>query len=157
MCRHATQSMATWNAMWLATRFVMIMLEVSVVVFLLHGYVSSSTTALTRTLIISAALAGAETLVKIVYIYGLHVSLYRFAGVDPDAGPGADMEWSKWGFWLAHSLLFTVVYACLVLLPLTQWRDLLPAKDSFHRYVRVLFTVNLVRFPSFPVCMYVDV
>jgi len=55
------------------------------------------------------------------------------------------MTWRKWGFWFARSLLFAAVYGGLMLLPLTQWRDLLPAKDSFHRYVRALFAANLVR------------
>ena len=74
--------------------------------------------------------------------FGVTRPMYRLKQNRRCAG---DMTWTKWGFWSVHSLLFTVVYALLMLLPLTQWRDLLPAKDTFHRYVRVLFVTNLVR------------
>jgi hypothetical protein len=77
-------------------------------------------------------------------IWGLRVPLYAFAGHHLGAAD-EDMDWDKWGFWLSHSLLFAVVYLGLLLLPLTRWRDLLPSKDSFHRYVRILFAVNVVR------------
>ena len=44
----------------------------------------------------------------------------------------------------AHTLLFMVVYALILILPYTKWRDRLPAKPSFYRYIVVLFTVNLL-------------
>lgn len=59
-----------------------------------------------------------------------------------------DMAWGRWAYWLTNSLLFALVYLGLMLLPLTRWRDLLPAKDMFHYYVRALFALNLVRPPS---------
>ena len=37
-----------------------------------------------------------------------------------------------------------VVYALILILPYTKWRDRLPAKPSFYRYIVVLFTVNLL-------------
>ena len=53
----------------------------------------------------------------------------------------------------AHTLLFLVVYALILILPYTKWRDRLPAKPSFYRYIVVLFTVNLLaalgKLPSF--------
>ena len=48
------------------------------------------------------------------------------------------MVWSKWSFWLLHSLLFMAVYGTILTLPLTRWRDVLPAKPSFYHYVRAL-------------------
>lgn len=48
-------------------------------------------------------------------------SCFDFAGRG-GAGSGGDLSWSKWGFWLLHSLLFLLVYAGVAVLPLTQWR-----------------------------------
>lgn len=140
---NTSSHMFTWNLLWLITRFVMIMLEVSVVVFLLHGYVANSGVALRRTVAISAAIAGLDALIKIVYVWVLHIPLYTFAGEDASRIED-DMLWSKWGFWVAHTVAFSLVYLGLMLLPLTPWRDLLPAKDTFHQYVRVLFALNLM-------------
>ena len=44
----------------------------------------------------------------------------------------------------AHTLLFLGVYAGILALPHTKWRDRLPAKPSFYRYVLVLFALNLL-------------
>jgi hypothetical protein len=55
--------------------------------------------------------------------------------------PSADMTWSKWSFWLVHALIATLIYATILILPFTQWRDLLPAKSSFYGYVRCLLLV----------------
>lgn len=55
-----------------------------------------------------------------------------------------DMRWSKWSFWLLHSLAAVVLYAAIVLLPFTRWRDALPAKPSFYRYVLALLAVYVV-------------
>lgn len=44
----------------------------------------------------------------------------------------------------AHTLLFLVVYALILILPYTKWRDRLPAKPSFYRYIIVLFVLNLL-------------
>lgn len=35
-----------------------------------------------------------------------------------------------------------VVYALILALPYTKWRDRLPAKPSFYRYIIVLFGMN---------------
>ena len=114
------------------------------VVFLLHGYVSSSSAALQRTLLISGAISVVSTILEGIFIWPLHIQLYTYQAGDSVA-PRDDMGWDKWAFWVANSLAFTVVYFGLMLLPLTRWRDLLPSKDMFHYYVRILFGVNLVR------------
>ncbi len=56
------------------------------------------------------------------------------------------MHWSKWGFWLLHNLFFLVVYAGILVLPYTKWRDRLPAKRSFYRYAALLALVNFLGF-----------
>ena len=61
---------------------------------------------------------------------------------NPD-DPSADMTWSKWSFWLVHALLAIIIYATILILPFTPWRDLLPAKSSFYGYVRCLLLVYL--------------
>jgi hypothetical protein len=44
----------------------------------------------------------------------------------------------------AHTLAFLAVYAGILALPHTKWRDRLPAKPSFYRYILVLFGLNLL-------------
>lgn len=44
----------------------------------------------------------------------------------------------------AHTLLFLLVYAVILILPYTKWRDRLPAKPSFYRYIVVLVVINLL-------------
>jgi hypothetical protein len=126
----------------------MAILQVSVVVFLLHGYVASSAAALKRTLLISGAFAAVDTVLQAVFIWSLNIQLYTFAGEEPTMLRG-DMVWQKWAFWVANACLFMLVYLGLLLLPLTRWRDLLPSKDMFHYYVRILFAINLVRLWNF--------
>lgn len=164
-----------WNLTWLLTRMVMMMLEVrrlnhkcsnnalyccvqsrkapamqvSIIVFLLHGYIGSAIVMLRRTAIISGAISLFDALIKAVLIWGLGVPLYKFGGSAVGHTDG-DMTWSKWGFWMLHAMVFAAAYLVMLVLPFTKWRDLLPSKDTFHYYVRILFAVNLVRyFPRF--------
>lgn len=127
-----------WNLLWLLTRFGMVLLEVSVVVFLLQGYSASGLEALIRTLAISSAIALFESIIMLIYIFGVNVPLFMFSK-DADA----DMSWAKWSFWLLHHLAFLLVYLLILVVPYTQWRDLLPAKPSFYRYVAALFLLSL--------------
>ncbi|KAK9817983.1 hypothetical protein WJX72_005332 [[Myrmecia] bisecta] len=136
-----------WNLLWMLTRFGLVMLEVSVVVFLLQGYLTSGREALLRTLWISGGLALFETLVTLLYVFAFHVPLFLYGGGDGQEGHRGvddDRRWSKWGFWLAHTLVFLLVYTGILILPHTKWRDRLPAKPSFYRYVLILFVLNLV-------------
>lgn len=54
----------SWNVAWLLSRFFLVFLETSVVVFLFQGYLVSGTEALARTAIISGAVAGGDALLK---------------------------------------------------------------------------------------------
>ena len=67
-----------WNGLWLLARFGMVLLEVSVVVFLLQGYAASARGALGRTLAVSGAVAGAETALKAALIFGFGVPLFLY-------------------------------------------------------------------------------
>lgn len=128
-----------WNLLWLTNRFGMVLLELSVVVFLLQGYITSGLEALIRTLVISGGIALFESIIMLIYIFGVHVPLFLY---DKD-GLDHDMSWAKWSFWLLHHLAFLLVYMLILVVPYTQWRDLLPAKPSFYRYVAVLFLLSL--------------
>jgi hypothetical protein len=123
-----------WNIMSLGTRFGLVLLEVSVVVFLFQGYLISGWGALLRTLLFSGIFATADALVTAVVMFGFGVPLFT---VQDDAG-----DWPKWGFWLFQNLFFAAVYAVILTLPYTGWRDRLPARPSFYRYVMILFILN---------------
>eukprot|EP00898_Chlorokybus_atmophyticus_P003202 jgi/Chlat1/3883/Chrsp26S04163 len=128
-----------YNALWLLTRFGLVLLEVSVVVFLSQGYLTSGREALIRTVTVSGAIAFADTLIKAVYIFGFGVQLF-LVGVS-DESVAAQDTWAKWGFWFFHSLVFALVYLAILALPHTRWRDRLPARPAFYRYVLVLFSL----------------
>jgi hypothetical protein len=87
--------------------------------------------ALLNTVIVSGGAALCDLLVKILYITAFHVPLFLY-------NPSGDMAWSKWSFWVMHSLLAMLCYAAIVLLPFTPWRELLPAKASFYSYAMCL-------------------
>jgi hypothetical protein len=57
-----------------------------------------------------------------------------------------DMRWSKWGFWFVQHLCFLAVYCGILVLPYTKWRDRLPARPSFYRYVALLAMLNFFGF-----------
>lgn len=123
-----------WNIMSLSIRFGLVLLEVSVVVFLFQGYLISGWGALLRTLLFSGIFATADALVMAVVTFGFGVPLFT---VQDDAG-----DWPKWGFWLFQNLFFAAVYAGILTLPYTGWRDRLPARPSFYWYVMILFILN---------------
>lgn len=58
-------SLTAWNITWLITRFGMVLLEVSVVVFLSQGYLISGWEALIRTVAFSGIFASVDTIVKV--------------------------------------------------------------------------------------------
>ncbi|MCO5578389.1 hypothetical protein L7F22_032230 [Adiantum nelumboides] len=71
-----------------------------------------------------------------LYIYGLGVPLFLTKD-----GTG---DHKKWTFWLIRSLLFVGAYLFILVLPHTKWRDRLPARPTFYRYVVILFVLNVL-------------
>lgn len=126
----------SWNFLSLIVSFGIVLLEVSVVVFLSQGYVVSGSDALMRTLIFSGLVATADTFIKAVYIFGLGVPL--FLNKDDTSNH------LKWTFWLIRSLLFVGAYLFILILPHTKWRDRLPARPAFYRYIAILFIFNVL-------------
>eukprot|EP00879_Flechtneria_rotunda_P031093 GHRR01033937.1.p1 GENE.GHRR01033937.1~~GHRR01033937.1.p1 ORF type:complete len:253 (+),score=57.96 GHRR01033937.1:385-1143(+) len=136
MTQNGVQYLGLWNLFWIITRFGMMALEVSVVVYLLQGYMASGKQALMNTAVVSGSVAAVDALAKVLYIYALHIQLFLY-------DPSDDMRWSKWHFWLLHSLVAGLCYAAIVLLPFTQWRDLLPAKAIFYKYAAASLAVYI--------------
>ena len=114
------------------------------VVFLSQGYVTSGQEALLRTIWISGGAAILDLLLKAILIYGCGIQL--FLSYNDGDGMHEQRSWSKWGFWLAHHATFSVVYFGIIVLPYTPWRDRLPARPSFYRYVGFLFAINMGSF-----------
>ncbi|CAI6005726.1 unnamed protein product, partial [Closterium sp. NIES-64] len=56
--------------------------------------------------------------------------------------PAVATAGAVWLFWLAHDALRAAVYAALLSLPLSQWRDALPARPAFHRYLLLLLLLH---------------
>lgn len=131
----AEDTSGRWNIMWLATRFASQFLEISVVVFLFQGFQISGLEALIRTLILSTVIATVDTSIKAMIIFRFSVPLFT---------PGLDAgDWSKWGFWAFHEGLFCFIYGGILLLRYTRWRERLPAKPSFYRYIAILLCFNI--------------
>ncbi|WZN59971.1 putative membrane protein [Chloropicon roscoffensis] len=139
----------SWSFVWLILTAGMTIMEVSVVTFLSQGYIATGKEALLRTLGISGAFALLDSIVKMILVFGCGTSLFivrRGSGAEGDGDDGAwlwnDMSWVKWGFWTAHHLLYCAVYAFILVLPHTNFRDYLPARPSFYRYVALLCANN---------------
>ena len=139
------------NALWLATRGGLTLLEVSVVVFLAQGYSLGGAQALARTGAVAGAAALLEAAVEAALVFGRsHVPLFLWGGGMGNDGSGGgggggsgDLSGAKWGYWLARSLLVASLYALVLRVPRSpRWRDLLPATPAFFRYCRALGGVH---------------
>uniref|UniRef100_A0A0D6QX44 Transmembrane protein adipocyte-associated 1 n=1 Tax=Araucaria cunninghamii TaxID=56994 RepID=A0A0D6QX44_ARACU len=123
-----------FNVLSLVTRFGMLLLEISVVVFLLQGNHASGLNALLHALVLSSIIAGIDALIKAICIFGFGIPLFV------DGNDVGDLK--KWDFWLVHNLLLVAVYGSILYLPHTKWRNRLPAKPTFYNYIRVMFLLN---------------
>jgi hypothetical protein len=52
-----------------------------------------------------------------------------------------DTRWLKWSLKLLPAIIPVCCYSGMLLLPLTKWRDVLPARPSFFVYVEVVLCV----------------
>ncbi|GJP32713.1 hypothetical protein CLOM_g17314 [Closterium sp. NIES-68] len=123
------------SAAWLAAGCVGVCVEAGVVVFLLHPVLMSASEALLRTALIAAILAAADTALQASLVF--HHAVPLFSPALSSGGAGA-----AWAFWLAHDACRAAVYAALLALPLSHWRDALPAGPAFHRYVFLLLLLH---------------
>ncbi|KAL6765772.1 transmembrane protein adipocyte-associated 1 [Haematococcus lacustris] len=112
-----------------------LLVEVSVVTFLLQGYLTTGLKAVLRTLYVAGAVAGLDTLVQaaVALAAGIRLAEPGQEAYECDAG------WHTWGFLMGHKLFLVVVYAILLVLPYTSFRDLLPAKRATKLCAALLF------------------
>ncbi|GKV05524.1 hypothetical protein SLEP1_g17525 [Rubroshorea leprosula] len=123
-----------WNVLSLFTTSGMLFLEVSLVAFLLQGNYASGLEALTRTFVVSGLIVGLDLFLKVIYLFGFGVPLF----VDNSE----QTHQIKWGLWVFHRLVLTAVYGVILFMYHSKWRERLPARPAFYRYVCIMFIMN---------------
>ena len=133
-----------WNALWLATRFGMDVLEVSAVVYLYlahgHSRTVGAAAALRETIVIAVGIAGIDLLAKSALIFGFGVEVF----VEEPGLHSRGYFWTKWGYWATRAFIAALVYGVLTALPKTRYRDWMPARPSFYGYTGTLFVLYAV-------------
>ncbi|CAN6970110.1 hypothetical protein IGI04_033296 [Brassica rapa subsp. trilocularis] len=122
-----------WNLLTLFTTSGMLFLEVSLVAFLFQGNYASGAEALTRTFLISGFVIALDLLLKAIYVFGFGVSLF----IDNNE----NVQKYKWGLWVIHKLLLTGVYGMIFLMYNSSWRERLPARPAFYKYITIMFAL----------------
>ncbi|XP_058743588.1 protein CANDIDATE G-PROTEIN COUPLED RECEPTOR 2-like [Vicia villosa] len=126
----------TWNLLSLFTSSGMLFLEVSLLAFLLQGNNASGVEALTRTFGISGIIVGFDVLLKAIYLFAFGVPLF----IDTDYSTPR----VKWNLWVVHKLVLTVVYGFILFMYHSRWRERLPARPAFYKYVIIMFILNAI-------------
>ncbi|KAJ9185917.1 hypothetical protein P3X46_005488 [Hevea brasiliensis] len=124
----------TWNILSLFTTSGMLFLEVSLIAFLLQGNYASGLEALTRTFAVSALIVGLDILLKAIYMFGLGIPLF----IDSNE----QQHHMKWSLWVVHRLVLTAVYGFILFMYHSKWRERLPARPAFYKYIVIMFTLN---------------
>lgn len=123
-----------WNILSLFTTSGMLFLEVSLVAFLLQGNSASGLHALTRTFVVSGLIVGLDLLLKAIYLFAFGIPLF----IDDIDNPHR----VKWGLWVVHRLVLTAVYGSILFMYHSRWRERLPARPAFYRYVIIMLIMN---------------
>jgi len=122
-----------YQGLFLMSNFILIFVEVSVVVFMSHGYVVSGREAIHRTVIITGLITIVYSTIQGILLFGLGVPLYETTNQDAAL------------YWFITSSLFVIVYSTILILPKTSLKDKMPARPSFYNYVAFLFLLNLLK------------
>lgn len=125
-----------WNLLSLFTSSGMLFLEVSLLAFLLQGNNASGVEGLTRTFGISGVIVGFDILLKAIYLFAFGIPLF----IDTDYST----PHLKWNLWVIHKVLLTVVYGVILFMYHSRWRERLPARPAFYKYVTVMFIFNAI-------------
>ncbi|KAF7851727.1 hypothetical protein BT93_L3037 [Corymbia citriodora subsp. variegata] len=123
-----------WNILSLFTTSGMLFLEVSLVAFLLQGNSASGLHALTRTFVVSGLIVGLDLFLKAIYLFAFGIPLF----IDDIENPHK----VKWGLWVVHQLVLTAVYGSILFMYHSRWRERLPARPAFYRYVIIMLIMN---------------
>ncbi|CAL1356348.1 unnamed protein product [Linum trigynum] len=124
----------TWNVLSLFTTSGMLFLEVSLLAFLLEGNYVSGLDAMTKTFAVSAIVVGLDILLKALYLFGFGIPLFIDIGEDSNR--------MKWGLWVVHRLVLTAVYGFILFMYHSKWRERLPARPAFYKYIVIMFGLN---------------
>ncbi|ESW19103.1 hypothetical protein PHAVU_006G096700 [Phaseolus vulgaris] len=124
----------SWNLLSLFTTSGMLFLEVSLVAFLLQGNHAGGLEAMKRTFGISTLVVGLDILLKAIYLFVFGIPLF----VDSNE----NTNHVKWNLLVVHKLLLTAVYGFIMFMYHSGWRETLPAKIAFYKYVAVMFIFN---------------
>ncbi|RDX62799.1 Transmembrane protein adipocyte-associated 1, partial [Mucuna pruriens] len=124
-----------WNLLSLFTTSGMLFLEVSFVAFLLQRNNAGGLEAMRRTFGISTLVVGLDILLKAIYIFVFGIPLF----VDSNE----HTPHVKWNLWVVHKLLLTAVYGFTMFVYHSGWRETLPAKIAFYKYVAIMFILNV--------------
>ncbi|CAO2837162.1 unnamed protein product [Amaranthus hypochondriacus] len=123
----------SWNLLSLFTTSGLLFLEVSLIAFLLQGNYTSGTEALTRTFAISAFLVGLDICLMGIFVFAFGVPLFV---------ESKDAHGMKWGMWIVHKLVPTAVYGSIIFMYHSSWRERLPARPAYYKYITIMFGVN---------------
>ncbi|KAJ4719567.1 Transmembrane protein adipocyte-associated 1 [Melia azedarach] len=123
-----------WNILSLFTTSGMLFLEVSLLAFLFQGNYASGFEALTRTFIVSGLVVGLDILLKALYLFAFGIPLF----VDSNE----HSHHVKWGLWVVHRLVLTAVYGFILFMYHSKWRERLPARPAFYKYISIMFILN---------------
>lgn len=112
----------------------MLFLEVSLMAFLLQGNDVGGLEALTRTFVVSGLIVGFDIILKAIYLFGFGVPLF----IDDCE----KIHRAKWGLWVVHKLLLTAVYGLIFSMYHSRWKEKLPARPAFYKYITIMFCLN---------------
>jgi len=124
-----------WNLLSLLTASGMLFLEISLVAFLLQENCATGLQTLPRTFLVSGLIVGVDMLLKAIFVFGFGVPLFV-------AGETRN-RW-KWGLWTILKLLLTGVYGFILFVHYSKWRDKLPLRPTFYKYILVMFVINAI-------------
>ncbi|KAG6490773.1 protein CANDIDATE G-PROTEIN COUPLED RECEPTOR 2-like [Zingiber officinale] len=131
-CTSAKES--SWNILSLFAETGLLFMEISLLAFLLQGNHAGGLDVLTRTFVVSGVIVAADTLLKTIYIYGFRVPLF--------ADSNDKENRARWSLWIVHKLLLTAVYGFIFFMHQSKWRERLPARPSFYKYVCAMLLLN---------------
>ncbi|XP_066582879.1 transmembrane protein adipocyte-associated 1 homolog isoform X2 [Prorops nasuta] len=130
------------KALWVTVRFFLLSTEMSVVIFgLAFGHLDSHSS-IRRVLLATSFIALAFTIIQGTLEFVLPDDTFRIPSRDFYVfGHGGMM------FWFCSSLVFTMIYLFILILPRTRLRDRLavPTKKSFYVYAGTLAALDLTQ------------
>ncbi|XP_034951888.1 uncharacterized protein [Chelonus insularis] len=130
------------KVLWVIVRFFLLSTEMSVVIFgLAFGHLDSRSS-IKRVLAATSLIALIFTITQGTLELVLPDDTFRIVSRDFYIYGHGGMT-----FWFFSSLVFTLIYVFILILPWTRLRDRLnlPTKKSFYIYIAALVTLNLVQ------------